>query len=92
MKAGGDFHGMVIDDIVIRIINEGRLTKMIQVNGSLNDAVLSQNSSIKGNVLLQVNNFLKQHIVAVTRRKPFTNFSRAYESQLFPEQVRESRP
>jgi hypothetical protein len=83
---------MVIDDMVIGITNQGSLTKLVQVNSSLNDTVLSQNTPIKGNVLLQVNNPLEQHIVAALRRKPIVDLSRAYESQLFLEQVRGYRP
>ena len=65
---------MVIDDIVISIITEGRLTKLVQVNGPLNDAARSQNTSVKEDVLLQVNNPLEQHIVAALRRKPIVSF------------------
>jgi len=67
LKAGGNFRGMVIDDIVISVINEGRLTKLFQVNDPLNDEVLSQNTPVKGDVLLQVNNPCEQHIVAALR-------------------------
>jgi hypothetical protein len=92
LKAGGNFRGMVIDDIVVSIITEGRLTKLVQVHGSLNDAVLSQNTPVKGDVLLQVNNPLEQHIMAALRRKPIVGLSRTYESQLFLEQLRGYRP
>jgi len=92
LRAGGNFRGLVIDDIVISIINEGRLTKLVQVNDSLNDAVLSQNTPVKGDVLLQVNNPLEQHIVAALRRKPIVGLSRTYQSQLFLEQLRGYRP
>jgi len=92
LRTGGNSRGMVIDDMVIGITNQGSLTKLVQVNSSLNDTVLSQNTPIKGNVLLQVNNPLEQHIVAALRRKPIVDLSRAYESQLFLEQVRGYRP
>jgi hypothetical protein len=68
------------------------LIKPVQVNGPLNDEVLSQNTPVKGDVLLQVNNPLEQHIVAALRRKPIVGLSRTYESQLFLEQVRGYRP
>ena len=92
LRAGGNFRGMVIDDVVVSIINEGRLTKLVQQNGSLSDAVLSQNAPFNGDVVLQVYNPLEQHIVATLRRKPIVGLARAYESQLFLEQVRGYKP
>jgi hypothetical protein len=88
LRAGGNFRGMVIDDVVVSIINEGRLTKLVQQNGSLSDAVLSQNAPFNGDVVLQVYNPLEQHILAALRRKPIVGLTRTYESQLFLEQVR----
>jgi hypothetical protein len=41
LRAGSNFRGLLIDDIVISIINEGRLTKLVQVNDSLPDTLRS---------------------------------------------------
>ena len=88
LRAGGNFRGMVIDDIFIRIINAGGLIKLVQVNGSLNNAVLCQTTHVEGRVLLEVNNPLEQHIVAILQRKPIVGLARAFDSQIFLEQMR----
>ncbi len=92
LRAGGNFRGMAIDDIFISFITEGRSIKLVQVNDSFNDDVSSQHIPLKGNVLLQVHNPLKQHIVAALRRQPIVGLRRAYESQLFLEQLRGFQP
>ncbi len=92
LRAGGNFRGMMIDDVVFGIISEGSLIKLVQLYGSPNDAVSNQNKPVKGGLLLQANNPLEQHIVAALRRKPIVGLSRAYESQLFLEQLRGYRP
>ena len=88
LRAGGNFRGMMIDDFAVSIIDRGRSIKLVQLSGSLKDAVLHQNESLTGNVLLQVDNPLEQHIVAALRRKPLVGLSRTYESQLFLEELR----
>ena len=78
---------MIVDDVAIRILNVGSLTKLVRLNGSLDASVLCQKKPVEGDILLQVNNPLEQHIVAALSHKPIVGMTRAYDSQLFLEQV-----
>jgi hypothetical protein len=92
LKSGGKLRAMMIDGLVFIILTEGSRIKLVQTDGSLKDAVSNQNKPVKGKLLLQVNNPLEQHILAALRHKPIVGLSRAYESQLFLEQLRGYTP
>jgi hypothetical protein len=87
LRAGGNYRGMIVDDVAISILNVGGLTKLVRLNGSLDASVLCQEKPVEGDILLQVNNPLEQHIVAALSHKPIVGMTRAYDSQLFLEQV-----
>jgi hypothetical protein len=87
LRSGDNFRGMMIDDFGVGIISEGSLIKVVRLDRSLKGAVLHQNESLRGDVLLQVNNPLEQHIVAALHQRPIVGISRAYESQLFLEEL-----
>ena len=78
---------MMVDDVAISILNVDGMTKLVRVNGSLDASVLGQDTPDEGDILLQANNPLEQHIVAALRHKPIVDMTRAYDSQLFLEQV-----
>ena len=54
--------------------------------------MIGQDEPVEGDDLLRVKNPLEQHIVAALRHNPIIDLSRAYESQLFLEQIRGYRP
>ena len=87
LRAGGSYRGMGVDDVAIRVLNVGGLTKLVRVNGCLDASVRCQDKPVEGDILLQVSNPLEQHIVAALRHKPIIGMARAYDSQLFLEQL-----
>ena len=78
---------MKIDDVAIRFLNIGGLIKLIRVNGRSDASILGPDKLVEGDILLQVNNPLEQHIVAALRHTPIVGMARAFDSQLFIEQV-----
>jgi hypothetical protein len=87
LKAGGSYRGMKIDDVAIRFLNIGGLIKLIRMNGGSDTSILDSDKPVEGDILLQVNNPLEQHIVAALRHTPIVGMARAFDSQLFLEQV-----
>lgn len=87
LRSGGTFRGLALNDLTVSIIHKGRLTKLVRVGGSLDDAVARQHEPVQGNVLLEVADPLEQHIIAALRRQPIVGLARAFESQLFLEEL-----
>ena len=92
LRAGGNYRAMMVDDLAIRFLNVDGLTKLVRVNGPLDASVAGQDKTVEGDDLLQVDNPLEKHIVAVLRHNPIVDLCRAFESQLFLEKIRGYRP
>ena len=86
LKAGGIFRGVMIDNYAIAISTRGVLIKLIGLNKPLEDA-LSEGKTFHGNALLEVNNPLKQNIIAVLKNRPIVSLRKTYDSQLFLERL-----
>jgi len=87
LKAGGNFRGIMIDNYAIAISSKEVLIKLIELNKSLEDAARAGEKALYGNILLEVNNPLKQNIIAVLKNKPIVSLRKTYDSQLFLERL-----
>ena len=87
LKAGGNFRGVMIDNYAITISTKGVLIKLIELNKPIEDTPRKGEKELYGNVLLEVNNPLKQNIIAVIKNKPIVSLRKTYDSQLFLERL-----
>jgi hypothetical protein len=87
LRDGGNFRGMRLDNYSIAVKIDGGLITLIEMNQSLEDACRVGSDAGYGDVLLTVDNPLKQHIIAVFRRNPVVKLEKAYDSQLFLEML-----
>jgi hypothetical protein len=87
LRTGGNFRGMMIDDFAFSVRTEDSRLKLVKIKDSLRDASSQPDKSITKKVLLEVDNPLEQHIVAALKGQPIVGLTRAYESQLFLEEL-----
>ena len=87
LKAGGNFRGIMIDNYAIAISTKGVLIKLIEMNKPIEGTPGKGLKELYGNVLLEVNNPLKQNIIAVLKNKPIVSLRKTYDSQLFLERL-----
>lgn len=88
LEYGGNFTGFEIDGRVWGIKRTGMTTSVLDVPGSLEQAIALGNDRLNGLQLVTEENILKQNILSALKRKPIIGWERAYESQLFLEQIR----
>jgi hypothetical protein len=77
----------MLDNYTIAINTKGPVIKLIELNKSLEDIAREEEKAFHGNVLLEVNNPLKQNIITVLKNKPVISLKKAYECQLFLERL-----
>lgn len=87
LKAGGNFRGIMIDNYAVAISSKGVLIKLIELNKSLEDAAREGEKALYSKVLLELDNPLKQNIIAVLKNKPIVSLKKTYDSQLFLERL-----
>jgi hypothetical protein len=87
LREGGNFRGMMIDDDVIGIKSEQASIKLIHLNAKLAEAVIAGAAAMEGEILLEIDNPLKQNIVAALKQEPIVNLKQTYESQVFLERL-----
>jgi len=87
LKAGGNFRGIMIDNYAVAISTKGPLIKLIELNKPIEDAANEGEKALYGKVLLELDNPLKQNIIAVLKNKPIVSLKKTYDSQLFLERL-----
>ena len=87
LKAGSNFRGIMIDNYAVAISTKGVLIKLIELNKSFEDAVSEGEKALYGKVLLELDNPLKQNIIAILKNKPIVSLKKTYDSQLFLERL-----
>jgi len=87
LKAGGNFRGIMIDNYAIAISSKGVLIKLIELNKPIEDTPREGEKALYGKVLLELDNPLKQNIIAVLKNKPIVSLRKTYDSQLFLERL-----
>lgn len=87
LKAGGKFRGVMIDNYVIAISTKGSMIKLIELNKPIEEAANEGEKALYGKVLLELDNPLKQNIIAVLKNKPIVSLRKTYDSQLFLERL-----
>jgi hypothetical protein len=85
LKGDGDFRGFRLDDHVLGIFKTENVVQLVELNASLNDAAGNEKAQEDGQLVLEVDNPLKQNIIATLMHSPTVNLVRTYESQLFLE-------
>jgi hypothetical protein len=88
LNIGAGFRGLQVDGMVIGFKSEASGIQLIKLNQSLNQAANTGIKSLKGQVILAVDNPLKQNIVAALCHRPIIGLRRTHESQLFLEMLR----
>ena len=88
LKAGGNFRGIMLDNYAVAISTNGTLIKLIELNKSLKDIAGKDEKALNGKVLLELDNPLKQNIIAILKNKPIVSLKKTYDSQLFLERLR----
>jgi hypothetical protein len=87
LNIGAGFRGLQVDDMVIGFKSEASGIQLIKLNQPLNQAAKTGIKNLNGQVLLVVDNPLKQHIVAALCHRPIIGLRRTHESQLFLERL-----
>lgn len=87
LREGGNFRGMSLDDYVIGLKSEQASIKLIRLHVKLEEAVSLGTETPEGEILLEIDNPLKQNIIAVLEKEPIVNLKRAFESQIFLERL-----
>jgi len=87
LKAGSNFRGVMIDNYAVAISTKGVLIKLIELNKPIEDAANEGKQALYGKVLLELDNPLKQNIIAVLKNKPIVSLKKSYDSQLFLERL-----
>ena len=87
LRENGNFRGMMIDDDVIGIKSEQASIKLIRLHTKLEEAVILGAAAQEGEILLEIDNPLKQNIVAALKQEPIVNLKQTYESQVFLERL-----
>ena len=92
LREGGNFRGIRVDNYSIAVKDDGGLITLIEMNQPLEDALRFGSDAGYGDVLMTIDNPLKQHIISVFRKDPLVKLKRAYDSQLFLEMLHGYRP
>jgi hypothetical protein len=87
LREGGNFRGMMIDNDVIGIKSEQSSIKLIRLHAKLEEAAISGAAVLEEEILFEVDNPLKQNIVAALKQKPIVNLQQTYASQIFLERL-----
>lgn len=87
LKAGGNFRGIMIDNYAVAISTNGTLIKLIELNKPIEDIAGKDEKALYGKVLLELDNPLKQNIIAILKNKPVVSLRKTYDSQLFLERL-----
>jgi hypothetical protein len=88
LNIGAGFRGLQVDGMVIGFKSEASGIQIIKLNQPLNQAAKTGIKNLSGQVLLVVDNPLKQHIVAALCHRPIIGLRRTHDSQLFLERLR----
>lgn len=87
LEGNGSFRGVALDGRALRVDSDGTEVNLLELNVSMAEALNQPSDSLKGKMLLKVENPLEKNIVAVLRGEPVSGLRRTCESQRFLEML-----